>query len=111
MYFLLVFATKFDSQMTFATKIPLVTLDKSHAILITNDKRYWIKKIKNTSSSFDSIVYLLSHATTIQLFWSPLRLSDVLPNVSTFNYFKYKYHYYFEIIQNIQFKRLDDFIL
>ncbi len=30
--------------MTFATKIPLVTLDKLHATLIINDEGYWMKK-------------------------------------------------------------------
>jgi hypothetical protein len=50
--------------MTFATKIPLVTLDKLHVTLVMNDEGYWMKKKKstNTISSFDSIVYVLSHA-------------------------------------------------
>jgi hypothetical protein len=30
--------------MTFATKIPLIALDKSHAILVANDKGYWMKE-------------------------------------------------------------------
>ncbi len=38
------FVTKFQLQTTIATKISLVTLDKLHAILITNDKEYWMKK-------------------------------------------------------------------
>ncbi len=29
--------------MTFATKISLVALDKSHRTLVTNDKGYWMK--------------------------------------------------------------------
>jgi hypothetical protein len=45
-------------------KIPLIILDKLHVMLIANEKRYWIKKNStNISSSFDSIVYVLSHAT------------------------------------------------
>jgi len=48
-------------------------LDKLHETLVANDKGYWRKKnLKNTSSSFDSIVYVLSHVTTMQLFWSQL---------------------------------------
>jgi hypothetical protein len=50
--------------MTFAIKVPVVALNKSHAILIANDKGIgWKKKSTNKSSSFDSIVYVLSHAT------------------------------------------------
>jgi hypothetical protein len=30
--------------MIIATKIPLVALDKSHAILVANNKRYWMKE-------------------------------------------------------------------
>ncbi len=33
--------------MTFATKIPLVALDKSHVILIANDKEYWMNEKVN----------------------------------------------------------------
>ncbi len=33
--------------MTFATKILLVALDKSHVILIANDKEYWMKEKVN----------------------------------------------------------------
>jgi hypothetical protein len=44
------------------TKISLVVWDKSHAILVTNDKGYWMKKKStNTSSSFDFSEYVLSH--------------------------------------------------
>jgi hypothetical protein len=50
------------------------------------------------SSLFDSIVYVLSHATKMQLFWSQLKVYDVLPCVPIFNYLTYKYYYYFEII-------------
>jgi hypothetical protein len=46
-------------------------LDKSHETLVANDKGYWIKeKLTNTSQSFDSIVYILSHVIMMQLFWS-----------------------------------------
>jgi hypothetical protein len=94
------------------TKIPLVALDKSHATF-TNDKGYWMKKKStNTSSSFDSIVYVLSHVTKMQLFLSLLKANDVLPHVPIFNYLEYNdNYYYFEIIWDIQFKCLDDFIL
>jgi hypothetical protein len=74
--------------MTFTTKIPLVALDKSHVILVTNDKGIgWMKKSTNISSSFDSIVYV-SHVTTMPLFWSLLRANDMLPHAPIFNYLK-----------------------
>jgi len=50
------------------------------------------KKINKYISSFDYIVYVLSHAIKMQLFWSQLRANDVLPHVLIFDY------YYFEII-------------
>jgi len=56
------------------------------------------KKSTNTSSSFNSIIYILSHATKMQLFWSQLKVNDVLPHVPIFNYLKYKCYYSFEII-------------
>jgi hypothetical protein len=43
-FFFLVFVVKFYLQATVVTKIPLVALDKSHAILVTNNKGYWMKK-------------------------------------------------------------------
>jgi hypothetical protein len=57
----------------------------------------WMKKIQRLHkyiSSFDSIEYILSHATKMQLFWSQLRANDVLPRVLIFDYC----YYYFEII-------------
>jgi hypothetical protein len=75
--------------MTFATKILLVILNKSHVILVVNNKRYWMKKKStNISSSFDSIIYISSHAIKMQLFWSLLKANDVLPPISIFNYLK-----------------------
>jgi hypothetical protein len=69
------------------TKIPLVAMNKSYVILITNNKGYWMnEKSTNTSSSFDSIVYVLSHAIKMQLFWPVLRANDVLPHVPKINY-------------------------
>jgi hypothetical protein len=57
----------------------------SHVILVVNDKKYWIKKkTTNTRSSFDSIVYVLSHVTKIQLFLSQLKANDVLSRVPIF---------------------------
>jgi hypothetical protein len=57
-----------------------------------------MKKIVNKYiSSFDYIVYVLSHATKMQLFWLQLRANEVMPRVLIFDYFKY-YYYYFEII-------------
>jgi hypothetical protein len=56
------------------------------------------EKVNKYISSFDSIVYVLSHATKMQLFWSQLRANDVLPRVLIFDYSKYNYYYYFEII-------------
>jgi hypothetical protein len=52
------------------------------------------EKINKYISSFDYIVYILSHATKMQLFWSQLMTNDVLPCVLIFYY----YYYYFEII-------------
>jgi len=49
----------------------------------------WKKKSTNTSSSFDSIVYILSHVTKMRLFWSLLKANDVLLCVSIFNYLKW----------------------
>jgi hypothetical protein len=37
---------------------------------------------------FDSIIYVLLHASKMQLLWSPMRASDVLPYVPTFNYLR-----------------------
>jgi hypothetical protein len=55
------------------------------------------KKVNKYISSFDYIVYVLSHATKMQLFWSQLRANDVLSRVLIFDHLKY-YYYYFEII-------------
>jgi hypothetical protein len=55
------------------------------------------KEVNKYISSFDYIVYILSHATKMQLFWSQLRANDVLPCVLIFGYLKY-YYYNFEII-------------
>jgi hypothetical protein len=55
------------------------------------------KKFNKYISSFDYIVYVLSHATKMQLFWSQFRANVVLPRVLIFDYLKY-YYYYFEII-------------
>ncbi len=60
------------------------------------------KKVNKYISSFDYIVYVLSHATKMELFWSQLRANDVLPHVLIFAYLKH-YYYYFEIIWDIQF--------
>ncbi len=65
------------------------------------------KKFNEYISFFDSIVYVLSHATKMQLFWSQLKANDVLPCVLIFDY----YYYYYEIIKDVQFKYLDDIIL
>ncbi len=48
--------------LVFTTKIHLVALNKLHVILVTNNKRYWMKeKSTNTKSSFESIVYIYCH--------------------------------------------------
>jgi len=39
------------------------------------------EKVNKYISSFDSIVYVLSHVTKMQLFWSQLKANDVLPRV------------------------------
>jgi hypothetical protein len=54
------------------------------------------EKINKYISSFDSIVYILSPTTKMQLFWSQFGANDVLPRVLIFYY--YYYYYYFEII-------------
>jgi len=56
------------------------------------------EKVNKYISSFDSIIYVLSRATNMQLFWSQLKAIDVLPCVLIFDYLKYYYYYYFEII-------------
>ncbi len=57
--------------------------------LVTNDKRYYMKeKVNKYISSFDSIIYVLSHVTKMQLFWSQLRVTDVFPRVLIFDYLK-----------------------
>jgi hypothetical protein len=64
------------------------------------------EKVNKYISSIDYIIYVLSHVTNIQLFWSQLSANDVLPHV-LITY----YYYYYEMIYNIQFKYLDDLIL
>jgi ABC-type branched-subunit amino acid transport system substrate-binding protein len=68
--------------------------------LVANDKEYYMKeKVNKYISSFDSIVYVLSHATNMQLFWSQLKANRVLPRVLIYDYLYYDYYYYyFEII-------------
>jgi hypothetical protein len=51
------------------------------------------EKVNKYISSFDFIVYVLSHATKMQLFWSQLKANDVLPCVLIFDYLKYNYNY------------------
>jgi hypothetical protein len=58
----------------------------------------WKKTSTNTNSSFDFIVYVLSHVTKMQLFWSQLKANDVLPHVAIFDYLKYNNYNYLEII-------------
>ncbi len=65
------------------------------------------EKVNKYISSIDYIIYVLSHVTNIQLFWSQLSANDVLPHVLI----TYYYYYYYEMIYNIQFKYLDDLIL
>jgi hypothetical protein len=45
----------------------------------------WKKKSTNTNSSFDCIIYVLSHASKMQLFSSQLKSNDVLPCVLIFD--------------------------
>ncbi len=56
------------------------------------------EKINKYKFIFDSIIYILSHATKMQLFWSQLKANDVLPHVPIFDYLKYNYYYEFEKI-------------
>jgi hypothetical protein len=51
------------------------------------------EKVNKYISSFDYIIYVLSHATNMQLLWSQLSANDVLPRVLIFYYY-----YYIEII-------------
>jgi len=40
-----------------------------------------------------------------------MKANDVMPRVPIFNYLRYRYYYYFEVIWDIQFKCLNDHIL
>jgi hypothetical protein len=42
------------------------------------------EKVNKYISSFDYIVYVLSHVIKMQLFWSQLMTNDVLPRVLIF---------------------------
>jgi hypothetical protein len=55
-------------------------------------------KVNKYISSFDLIIYVLSHVTNMQLFWSQLKANDVLPYVLILDYVKYNNYHYFEII-------------
>jgi len=44
------------------------------------------EKVNKYISYFDSIVYVLSHATKMQLFWSQLKANHVLPHVLIFDF-------------------------
>jgi hypothetical protein len=55
------------------------------------------EKVNKYISSFDSIVYVLSHVINMQLFWSQLKANHVLPRVLIYDDDDY-YYYYFEII-------------
>jgi len=57
-----------------------------------------MKEKINKYSSLDFIVYVLSHVSIIQLFWSQFKANDVLPHVPIFNYLEYKYYYFLDII-------------
>jgi hypothetical protein len=46
------------------------------------------EKVNKYISAFDSIVYVLSHATKMQLFLSQLKANDVLAHVLIFDYLK-----------------------
>jgi hypothetical protein len=59
-------------------------------------------KVNKYIPSFDYIIYVLSHAIEMQLFWSQLMTNDMLPHVLIFDYLKYK---------DVQFKHSDDLIL
>jgi hypothetical protein len=56
------------------------------------------EKINKYISSFNSIVYVLSHATKMQLFWSQLMANHVLPRVLIYDDDDDYYYYYYEII-------------
>jgi hypothetical protein len=95
------------------TKIFFLALNASHATLVVNDKGYWMKeKIKKyITSSFDYIIYILSNAIKMQIFWSLVNANDEMPHVAIFNYLIYINYYYLKIMWDIQFKCLNDFIL
>jgi hypothetical protein len=48
------------------------------------------EKVNKYISSFDSIVYVLSHVTKMQLFWSQLKANDVLSCVLIFDLLLFK---------------------
>jgi hypothetical protein len=55
------------------------------------------EKVNKYISSFDYIVYVLSHAIKMELFLAQLKTSDVLSRVLIFDYLEC-YYYYLEII-------------
>jgi len=64
-------------------------LDPIKYKLVVNDKGYCMKeKVNKYISSFDSIIYVLSHATKMQLFWSQLKVNHMLPRVLIYDYLK-----------------------
>jgi hypothetical protein len=94
--------------VTFATKISLVALDKLHEALVTNDEGYWMRKNQQIHVHALTPLYAMCHNATILV---TIEANDVLPHVLILNYLKYNNKNYFEIIYDIQFKCLDDFIL
>jgi hypothetical protein len=56
------------------------------------------KKVNKYISSFDSIVYVLSHATKMQLFWSQLKTNHVLSRVLIYDDDDDDYYYYYSEI-------------
>jgi hypothetical protein len=103
-YSWLLFATK--SQVTFATKIPLVTLDKSHVTRVSDERK--IQQIQvHPLTPLYMYCYIRLRCDYFGHTWGQ---NDVLPCVPIFNYLKYKYNCYFEIIEGVLFKCLDDLI-
>jgi hypothetical protein len=93
------------------TLINLISHDASQLTNASNISHKWqgILDEKNqqyTSSSFDSIVYILLNATN-----ATILLTKVLSHVPIFNYVILKKYYNFKLFWDVQFRCLDNFRL
>jgi hypothetical protein len=78
----------FSCKWQFVIKIPLLDLDKSHVILIANNRGVLNERKNQQIQVHPLIPYILSHTIKMQQFWSLLRPNDMLPRIPIFNYLK-----------------------